>query len=171
MADSLNIKWNNLERVLNEFADEVITLARQNLDANGTNASHNLYDSLEKIVEIGEDYYSVKISLADYWKWVEEGRGPGKYPPPSVIENWVEVKPISPYPGVDGKTPSVKQLTFLISRKIANEGTEPQPFLEPAVEEVLSRYETIIDQAIDDDIYEFINEAVIRKMEEAFGKK
>lgn len=170
MADSLDIKWTNLERVLNEFADQVIELARQNLDANGTNASHNLYDSMEKIVEIGEDYYKVSISLADYWKWVENGRGPGKYPPPSVIENWIEIKPVTPS-AVDGKVPSVKQLTFLISRKIANEGTEAQPFLGPAVEEVLSRYETLIDQAINDDVYEFINEAVIRQMEDVFGKK
>jgi hypothetical protein len=170
MANELDIKWLNLTKVLNEFADEVIALARQNLTDNGTNATYELFNSLEKIIEIGEDHYSVKISMADYAKYVENGRGPGKYPPPGVIENWIEIKPVTPS-AVDGKVPSVKQLTFLISRKIANEGTEAQPFLEPAVEEVLSRYETLIDQAINDDVYEFINEAVIRQMEDVFGKK
>ena len=170
MANELNIKWLNLERVLNELADEVISNARQNLDSNGTNATHTLYDTMEKIVEIGEDYYKVSISLEDYWRFVENGRRPGKFPPPGVIESWISVKPVSAH-AVDGKTPSVKQLTFLISRKIANEGTDPQPFFKPAVDEVLSRYESLIDQAIEDDIYEFINEAVLRRMEDVFGKK
>lgn len=165
----IDIKWNNLEAVLNEFADEVIGRARQNLDANGTNASHELYDSLEKIVEIGDDSFKVSISLADYWTYVEHGRGPGKYPPPGVIENWITVKPVTPRTGVDGKTPSVKQLAFLISRKIAEEGTEAQPFLEPAVDDVLARFENAIAEAIEMDVAEYIEGLVTTGLEDALS--
>ena len=166
----LNITWRHLERTLNDFADTFIELARQNLDANNTNASRNLYDSFEKIIEIGEDYYSVKISMADYGKYVENGRGPGKFPPMDKIREWIEIKPVEIQPGMNGRTPSIDQLTFLISRKIANEGTEAQPFFEPAKEEAIRQFENAIDEAIAADIYDFINEAVTERMNKAFGK-
>lgn len=146
-------------------------MARQNLDANGTNASRELYDSLEKIVEIGEDYYKVSISLADYWKYVENGRGPGKFPPPDKIRSWIEIKPVQIQPGMNGKTPSVEQLTFLISRKIAEEGTEAQPFFQPAVDDALARFEERISEAITQDVYDYIQEIVEAGMKKAFGGK
>lgn len=167
----MEIKWNHLLEALDRYADRFIEIARENLTSNDTNASGELYDSLEKIVEVGEDAFSVKISLADYWYYVEHGRGPGKFPPPPAIKNWIEIKPVNPLPGVNGKTPTVEQLSFLIGRKIAREGTTPQPFFEPAKEQVLMEMGDAIDQAIDDDIADFIQEAVIRKMEKTFGGK
>lgn len=166
-----DIKWTKLEEVLNEFGDLVIELARQNLNDNNSNASFNLYNYMEKVVEIGEDEYTVKISLADYWKYVEEGRGPGKFPPPDAIRNWIEIKPLSIQPDLNGRVPTVEQVGFLIGRKIAQEGTEPHPFLEPAVEEALTRMEKKIDEAIEDDIASYIEEEVVRRMEDAFGGK
>lgn len=167
MGNNLDIKWTALERVLNEFADTFIQNARDNLQADGSIATGELYDSFEKIIEIGEDYFSVKISLADYWTFVNSGRGPGKFPPPNAIRRWIEVKPVSPYP-INGKTPSVDQLTFLISRKIANEGTPPQPFFQPAVDEALRTFSGAIDKAIEDDVANFIQEAVERMFGETF---
>lgn len=167
----MDIKWTNLQATLERFADRVIELARENLTSNGTNASNELYNSMEKIIEIGEDHYSVKISLADYYEYVERGRGPGKFPPPPAIRKWVEIKPVSPYPGADGRIPSVDQLTFLIGRKIAREGTEPQPFLTPAKEETLREFSQAIDDAIAADIDAFIEEAVLRMLEKTLGKK
>ena len=153
MAD---IKWTHLTETLNLFADYFIETARQNLSNNGSNASYNLFDSFEKIVEVGDDYYSVKISLADYFKFVENGRGPGKFPPVDKIREWISVKPITPYPGKNGKIPSVEQLSFLIGRKIATEGTDPQPFFEPAKEDAISRFEEAINLAISEDIDNWI---------------
>lgn len=167
---NLDIKWTNLERVLNELADAFITTARANLEANGTNASKTLYDSMEKLIEIGDDWYSVKISLEDYWTYVENGRGPGKFPPPPAIREWIQVKPVTPVPGMDGRTPSVEQLTFLIGRKIAREGTQPQPFFEPAKDQVLREWESRIDEAITMDIQAFIEEKAEELMREVFGK-
>lgn len=164
--ETLDIKWTHLTEVLNEFADFFIQEARGNLDRNQSNASYSLYNSFEKIIEIGEDYYSVKISLEDYWKYTEEGRGPGKFPPPDTIARWIDVKGITPYPDSNGRIPSVDQLTYLIGRKISIDGTEPHPFFEPAREEAIEKFELAIDQAISLDIEDFINESVDRMFDE-----
>ena len=168
---NLNINWVHLTQVLNDFADYFIELARQNLTDNQSNASYELYNSFEKIIEIGEDYFVVSVSMADYWKYVNSGRPPGKFPPPEAIKNWIEVKPVSPYPLSNGKLPSVDQLAFLIGRKIANKGTEPTNFFDQAKEEAILRFEQAIEQAIEEDIYAFIDEAVIRMMNNTFGGK
>ena len=164
-----DIKWTRLTEVLNEFADAFIQNARNNLDANQSNASYNLYNSFEKVIEVGEDYFKVSISLADYWQFLENGRGPGKFPPVDKIKEWIEVKPVNPTPLSNGKTPSVEQLSFLISRKIANEGTEGQPFFEPAKEQIIREFEDKINQAIDEDVSNFILELVEKEMRDIFS--
>lgn len=164
----MDIKWTNLERVLIQFADRFIEIARDNLRNNNTNASGELDQSLEKIVEIGEDSFSVKISMADYWYYVENGR---KFPPPPAIRSWIEVKPVTPYPDSQGRIPTVDQLTFLISRKISREGTSAQPFFEPAKEQAIREFSQAIDDAIAADIDAFIEEAVLRMLEKTLGKK
>ena len=164
-----DIKWTRLTEVLNEFADAFIQNARNNLDANQSNASYNLYNSFEKVIEVGEDYFKVSISLADYWQFLENGRGPGKFPPVDKIKEWIEVKPVNPTPLSNGKTPSVEQLSFLISRKIANEGTEGKPFFEPAKEQTIREFEDKINQAIDEDVSNFILDLVEKEMRDIFS--
>lgn len=164
-----DIKWTRLTEVLNEFADAFIQNARNNLEANQSNASYNLYNSFEKVIEVGEDYFKVSISLADYWQYLENGRGPGKFPPVDKIKEWIEVKPVNPTPLSNGKTPSVEQLSFLISRKIANEGTEGKPFFEPAKEQTIREFEDKINQAIEEDVSNFILELVEKEMRDIFS--
>lgn len=164
-----DIKWTRLTEVLNEFADAFIQNARNNLDANQSNASYNLYNSFEKVIEVGEDYFKVSISLADYWQYLERGRGPGKFPPVDKIKEWIEVKPVNPTPLSNGKTPSVEQLSFLIGRKIANEGTEGKPFFEPAKEQTIREFEDKINQAIEEDVSNFILELVEKEMRDIFS--
>ncbi len=56
------------------------------------------------------------------------GRKAGKMPPykeGSDLETWVIAKPIVPYPDERGFIPTLAQITFLIARKIAREGTNP----------------------------------------------
>lgn len=166
--EQLDIKWTHLEETLNNFADYFIQEAKNNLSDNNSNASFNLYNSFEKIIEIGDDYFSVKISLEDYWYYVENGRKAGKFPPLPKIQNWVEIKAIQPYPDANGRIPSVEQLTFLIGRKIANEGTEPHPFFEPAKQEAISRFEQSIDLAISEDIDTYILSQVDEYLLEKF---
>jgi hypothetical protein len=47
----------------------------------------------------------------------EKGRGPGKFPPPPVIMEWLENKPVS------AEGISKRSLAYLIGRSIAEKGT------------------------------------------------
>ena len=170
-----DIVWNNLERVLNDFADAVIQKARENLEKNGTNATGALSQSMDQNkderVKIEEDRYQVFIALEDYWKYIEYGTGPAHvkegvdeynvvhlgvvhggepraqyWPPIGVIRNWVNVKGI----GGDESTP------YAVQGKIHRDGVEPKPFLEPAIEETLPRYEDAINEAIEADVEAYV---------------
>lgn len=169
MATIPNIKWRNLERVLNEFADFFLQSAMNRLSDSDSNASFNLYNSLEKIIEIGEDSYSVKISLEDYWKYLEDGTNP-HWAPIGPLKEWVSVKGIEPTrPDKNGRIPSVEQLPYMIQWKIAREGTKGKPFFGPSKDDAIERFRLSIDYAIDEDVSVWVNECVEEAMKESMG--
>lgn len=160
-----DIKFNNLERVLNEFADEVIMKARENLDANGSNATHQLYDNLDKEVKIDDDRMQVFLALEDYWKYLEFGTGPahmaeviGETPQAEPrAQYWPRIEPLKEWVANKPGVPKEDSFAYAVQGKIHKEGIEPKPFLEPAIEYVLPRYEDLINQAIEDDVDEWVN--------------
>lgn len=114
--------WNNISQVLERYAPLLV----------------DEYKSLSKIQRVTYTVgnYFIEITLPYYWKYVEEGRGPGKFPPPDKIKNWIQVNHILPRP-INGITPNENQLTFLISRKIAREGTKGKHALQQSVTSIL----------------------------------
>ncbi len=158
-----NIPWTHLRETLERFAEYFIQQARNNLGNNRSIATGTLYDTMNPIITIGEDFYKVEIEIQTYWDYVENGRSPGKFPPISKIKEWIQVKPVHPYPDARGKLPTIDQLTFLISRKIANEGIEPHPFFKPAKEDAIRYFEQAIELAIDEDVEAYVEEHVIRQ--------
>lgn len=89
----------------------------------------------------------------DYAQAVEEGTGlqgpqgtpSGVMPPIEHIEDWIGVAGITPNdPSMDRK-----DLAWAIARSIAEKGTPPQPYMEPALEENRARAERHIGAAID----------------------
>lgn len=111
-----DIKWTNLEYELTQFAETLMRLIRANLMQDGSNASYTLSDTLSYRIGIESDRYWVEVEMEDYWKYVNDGRKPGKMPPISKIAEWISVKNITPQPYT--YTPSVKSLAFLIQRSI-----------------------------------------------------
>lgn len=180
MAEVLEIKWLRLEQVLDEFADAVIQRAREYLDQNNSNATHNLYDTMEAIVQVPSDendnYYTVSISLADYWRYVEEGTGP-QHIPDARSEYWPKIQPLKDWVTVKPGVPKDPSFAYAVRGAIRfgtathPPGTKPHPFFRPAVDEILPQYEGAIEQAIEEDIYAFIDEAVIEMMNRTFGGK
>lgn len=61
---------------------------------------------------------------ADYFKYLVTGRGPGKFPPPIKMTEWVEANPdVLTRAQLVYKNITAKQLGYLIGRKIARFGT------------------------------------------------
>ena len=148
--------FDNVRKVLNEFGKLLVDTYRDKLTNEKVNASKTLFNSISYIVEGNGTNFVVKLKLEDYYKYVENGRKAGKFPPINKIEKWVEIKPVIPRPMANGKLPTTKQLAFLISRKIALEGIKPRPLLQQSIDEVF------------DEIKERLEEALIKDIESEF---
>lgn len=177
----MNIEWRRLREVLERYAEYFIELSRRELFQNNTNASGALTNSFRSKVIIDHDRYEVWIELEDYWKYIEYGRKPGKFPPLNKIKEWIRVKPVHPHTMTltrvwytngrkrgEPKTirnerkyqalPTTDQLAYLIGRKIAEKGTDPQPFFNKAKEDAYNYFRNAIDYAIAEDVENWIIE-------------
>lgn len=146
-----NISWVHLTQILERYAIEFQNGLQMALLEDGSNASGTLVNSLRYIIDSGDTSISVSIGLEEYWKYVENGRGHGKFPPIDKIREWIEVKPIIPQ-AYNGKLPTVEQLSFLIARKIALEGTEGTHFFDRTQENINERFMVAIENAIVEDL-------------------
>lgn len=152
-------QFEHLKAVLERYAIDVKDKYQQNLASDGATASGVLINSVKYILDFRENMFEVSLSLADYWKYVEYGRkAGGKFPPPSAIRKWIEVKPILPRPMKNGNLPTLNQLTYLISRKIAEQGIRPRGILEKSLEEINREYEEKISEALTQDLSDEIDE-------------
>lgn len=142
----------NLERVLTEYGQKAEAYYRDELISKKKNASFTLLDSVKYQIDFNDQRYEVSLNLEDYWKWIENGRGAGKFPPLGSIEKWIKLKPILPSPMKNGKLPTTKQLAYLIGRKIATKGIDPTPVMGDALARLNSEMEEAIDRAIEQDV-------------------
>lgn len=164
----LNIEWTHLAAVLDNFATYFQNKLQENLLRDGSNASGNLVNSLRTEVKIGEDTYEVGINLADYWYWVNNGRGPtrnaGNGSLLERIKEWIRVKKIVPHVGVlkNGKQylPTVQQLAYMITRKIHREGYEGTHFFDRAKADSIAYFQQSIDLAIKEDVQSWLTNEI-----------
>lgn len=154
------ITFPRLAAVLEQYGQAVCDAYRRELVEKGKNASGVLSGSVRYIVAHESTSYAVDLSLADYWKYVEYGRSPGRFPPPDKILEWVRIKPVLPRPLSDGRIPTEKQLAYLIGRKIAREGIAPTPALEAASASVYNVFLDRIGEAIAGDLAEAVDGAL-----------
>lgn len=71
------------------------------------------------------DEISGTFWAADYLKYLVTGRGPGKFPPPTKMLDWVQANPdVLERAKQTYRHLTAEGLAFLIGRKIAREGTD-----------------------------------------------
>ena len=150
------ISWKNLQKVLGEFAQELRNRYQDNLIRDDKIASGNLLNSIDYKVQYDDRAIWVELHLEDYYKWVENGRGPGKFPPPDKILEWIRIKPVIP-DDRGGKLPTEQQLVYLIGNKISEEGIKPGNQLHKAMDNIFPQFEEKIDEAIAQDVNEAID--------------
>lgn len=144
-------------KALNDFGDFIITNYKSQLEAEHMN-NGELYRTISYSVSTVSSGWVISVSLADYWKYIESGRRPGKMPPVSAIENWIKVKQIIPHSMTlkSGKTviPTIPQLSFLIARSIGRRGIAPKPLFKNSFEAAKKQFIQVIKDAITQDIKE-----------------
>ena len=145
---------------LDEYAEKAKELYKRKLTDKGINASYKLLNSVETTVKRNDDTFTVTINLEDYWYYVENGRKAGRFPPIDKILEWIRIKPVIPYTDSRGRLPTEEQLAFLISRKIAEQGTEGRHVLYETVSELNNYYLPKLQQALDRDFARFESEIV-----------
>ena len=143
---------------LDEYAEKAKELYKRKLTDKEINASYKLLNSVETTVKRGDDTFTVVINLEPYWIFVENGRNAGRFPPLDKILSWIRIKPVIPYSDSRGRLPTEEQLAFLISRKIAEQGTEGRHVLYETVDELNRYYLPKLQQALDSDFNRFYYE-------------
>lgn len=113
---------------------EVCNQIRKKMDAADYNKQGDLYN-FKWTTEWKDNLFEVYFDLPPYFHFAENGRRPGKFPPPDAILKWIQFKRLVPRPGRDGKVPSTNQLVYLISRKIATKGTEGKHLFEKTLDD------------------------------------
>ena len=146
---------------LNPIINDFISTYKSTLENKGKRASGKLIDTIKHKIKVDGKYILVILNLEEYYRWVELGRKPGKYPPPDAIKRWIQIKPILPRPNSNGKIPTENQLAFLIGRKIYREGIKPTHALKDTIREFdlyNKIYNTIVDSIQQKIIEEIENE-------------
>lgn len=144
------IKFSHLEQVLKEYGQAVEDMYRYRLKKDDKVASGELIGKLRF------NKWEISLYLKDYWYYVEHGRQPGKFPPVDKILEWIDIKPILPYPDKNGKLPTPNQLAYLIGRKIATEGIEAGNQLQETLDELNDRFMLKIEYALTEDLDESV---------------
>lgn len=150
-------KFTNLESVLQEYANEVVTLYKKKLLTHV--ATGDLINSVRCEVRINGNNYGIELSLADHWKYLEYDTKP-HFPPVDKLLKWVEVKRIIPHE-VNGIIPKKESLAYLIGRKIDREGTKGTHDLENTLSELNLKYEDKISGALELDILDSLDDVLI----------
>ena len=144
-------------KALNDFGNFIINNYKSQLEAEQMN-NGELYRTISYSVSTGNSGWVISVSLENYWKYIEYGRRPGKMPPVSAIENWINVKQIIPHSMTlkSGKTviPTIPQLSFLIARSIGRRGIAPKPLFQKSFEAAKQQFIQVIKDAITQDIKE-----------------
>lgn len=162
-TNSLNFE--NLQKALDVFIKDFIQTYKGLLIRDDKKASGDLLRSIKPIeIEFSNNKMSGSISLANYWKYIEYGTGPQHIPDkrqqywPRIkkILKWIEKKPVLARPN-NGIKPTNKQLAFLISRKIHDDGIKPGRQFAEALNLTWAKNSENISNAISLDLQEQIN--------------
>jgi len=165
------IRWDHTYQALRDYANTVRQMYKDNLEMGEHIATGRLASTIDYVVELDMNRIEVTLRLEDYWKYLEYDTKP-HFPPYQAILDWVKVKFKGNLPNTyDGKLPSVetleKRMAYFTQKKIGEHGTVGTHALQSAVDNANAQFESIIDQAIEQDVNEGINTILLT----AFGQQ
>ena len=168
MAEEL-LELSRTAEVLKQLAEEVRLEYIHNFVRSGHNTMYGrnrLVDTITVQVTVDEQSFTASLRMNKYWEYLEEGTGPARgrdkyWPPPSAIAKWIEIKPVIPRPDGNGRIPTPKQLTYIISRKIHDKGTRGTKDFAKARDGIVPQYYERIQEALTADIGDFLWKMII----------
>ena len=149
-----------IEQILYQVAMDVAMDYKAELNALNVRATGNL-QNVDFEVNANGGTYTISLILQDYWKYVEQGRQPGKFPNVGKLQEWIKIKAIIPEPMKDGKFPTEKQLTFMIGNSIKEKGIQPKPALANALQKNaahLNKIKEAVSKSLDKEIKQMLKE-------------
>lgn len=129
---------------IRDICQQIADVYKQKMDQAGYDKQGELYN-FTWYTELNGSLFQLYFKLPDYFIFSENGRKPGKFPPPDAILKWIQYKRLVPR-AINGKVPSTKQLVYVISRKIATKGTEGKHLLQQTI---IDTYNNLVDQLVD----------------------
>lgn len=145
------MEFTNVIQFLNDFGRELTDKYKRNIIKDDAVASGELLNSVRYVFNKKNTSFEISMEMAEYWKYVENGRKSGRFPPINAIREWIRVKPVIPRP-YNGKLPTENQLAFLIARSIAENGIKPRPIFKDSLDDVMKDFENGLEKAFTKDV-------------------
>lgn len=158
-----DMTFENVVEVLKEFGEAFIELYKKKMADEGHIASGQLVNNLHTHIDQSGTAISVRLDVADYYRWIEKGRGPtknGNDGGPTLhdkIKDWITVKGITPDNPRNLPTEKVlDSFAWAITKKIHKEGTSIYKkggthILADTMDELKSKYLKRLEEALSAD--------------------
>lgn len=149
-------KRNRTKKILRKYSRLFANKYKQMLSNSEDTGA--LINSVKTRVIVNDNEFGIEMTLLDYWKYIEEGRPPGKFPPVDKMIEWVErsIPSPRPIPSESNRIPTPNQLAYIIGKKISEEGTEGKHYLQLTIDEIKEQFIIDLKEALVEDIKEEI---------------
>lgn len=118
-------------------------------------ASGSLLDSIS--ANYNPNSGEITVEMLDYWKYVNDGRKPGKYAPLDSIKDWIKEKGLKGRNKKTGRFITNESFAWGINTNIKKFGIAPTYFYDRAVENFEKYFEDEVVKALDIDIEKFFD--------------
>lgn len=113
--------------ILEEFAQNLIKGIQENIKSKQVTPFGSVHSTGEAENSLFYRFTDNSLIIGSTWAYItvlEDGRKPGKFAPPEVIEKWLDDKPIATTSNSNfGKAISKESLGYLINKKLKEEGS------------------------------------------------
>jgi len=162
------------EIYLNNFAKYVIQQSRSNLTKGGKNTTSDLYNSLDKEIEVGANSFRLAFLMEDYGKFQDKGVSgtekkyntefsyTSKRPPLKPITDWVKNKRFQ-FRNKQGKFLSYQSTAYLVRNSIFKKGIKPSLFFTTPFEKAFERLPNELIEAYGLDVEQFLQYTINKK--------
>lgn len=142
MSEGIVTKHSSISQILEDFGNEVLGKFKSNLERDRAIASGALYQKMTfRSTIMGTEFHFVLDMGVDYWKAVDEGRGPTKKAGGNLFNSiltWVNTKAtFGGFQNVQNISDKAVQrgLAYVIARKIHKKGTKGNNFYSSVITE------------------------------------